>query len=263
MSSECTVDWLDDEFDDADETIDLTSIPGDTSDEENSGTDGTVSPDSAMENCIELRDDAPVTVAKFTFAKKYREWKLTRLPNPLAEHLHYSCYSLESKQYYTTLRTRSKRTYVGSSLNPFLGNALFAGEDMEPGQFITLYEGDIYPLAEIKARQKRGRCAEYALYVTKGVVIDALGYPYGGGMANHSCRPNARLRHKYLPGSERAPIGYLQAIRHIKQGQEIEADYGYTTQFNAAQLKAIIASGKYCPCRCLQKNCRKVFYKYD
>ena len=99
------------------------------------------------------------------------------------------------------------------------------------------------------------------MYVTKGVVIDALGFPTGAGMANHSCRPNARLRHGYLPGIEHAPFGYLQAIRHIKERTEIEGDYGYVTKYDKFSLLAIVESGQYAPCRCLKPNCRQVFYK--
>ena len=203
----------------------MTDVPEDDSDMDDD--DGCVA-----ENCVSLQELAPVTIPKFHFVKNYRESNLKRIPYPLAEHIQYSCFSEKSKNYYEALLGKCKRTYVGASLNPYLGNALFAGEDLSPGEFITVYHGKRYSYAEIDAMQKGGRCSEYAMYVTKGVVIDALGFPTGAGMANHSCRPNARLRHGYLPGIEHAPFGYLQAIRHIKAGTEIEGDYGYVTKYD-------------------------------
>lgn len=199
-------------------------------------------------------------VAKFTLYKQMRVWKLKKMRPPLAHHIHFSCFSSSSKRHYNELQNCAKRTYVGTSTNPFVGNALFAAEDINEGEFITLYEGIRMSHKECDARQKKGRSPDYALYITKGVVVDALGFTYGAGMANHSCSPNTRLRHGYLRGRDRAPYGYLQAITDITMGTELEASYGYLPHLTPEQVRKIIRGGRYVPCHCLKPNCLKLLH---
>ena len=214
-------------------------------------------------NSVTSRYSTPNGIAKFTVVKKIREFKLKRMSPPLATDIYISCFSMYSYAYYELLKRASKETYVGSSSNPFIGDALFAAQNIKAGEFIKLYEGWRMAYRECDARQKRGRPWEYALYISKGVVVDALGFLDSAGMANHSCRPNARLRHGYLPGPDRAPYGYLQALRDISMGDEIECDYGYINHLTSTQLESIINSGRYIQCRCLKPECCKVFLPTD
>lgn len=234
--------------------IDLTPL-SDGDEDGSVGFDGILS----STNSIASLSTAPTCFTKFPFMKETRGWKLKKKVPPLAEHLHFSCFSSRSKRHYHRLQECAKETYVGTSLNPFVGLALFAAQNIKAGEFIVLYEGYRMSYQECSARQKKGRPSTYALNVTQGVVIDALGFPHGAAMANHSCRPNARLRHGYLHGSEHAPYGYLQALVDINIGDEIECDYGHLLRFSQAEIDAAIRSGCFVPCRCLKPGCRIIF----
>lgn len=238
------------------DVIDLTSLSdGDGDDDHVAGFDGILS----STNSTSLLETAPNCFTKFPFMKETRGWKLKKKVPPLAEHLYFSCFSSRSKQHYRRLKDCAKETYVGASLNPFVGLALFAAQHIKAGEFIVLYEGFRMSYQECSARQKKGRSSAYCLNVTRGVVIDALGFPLGAAMSNHSCLPNARLRHGYLCGSEHAPYGYLQALVDINIGDEIECDYGQLSSLSQSQIDDALRSGCYIPCRCLKPVCRKIF----
>ena len=115
------------------------------------------------------------------------------------------------------------------------------------------------PYSVCHAQQMNGRPSYFALSIGKGVVIDALGYLYGAGMANHSCDPNAKLDFDYLRGSEHAPYAFLVAVKDIAVGNEIECDYGYLNNYTDAEIRDVIRSGDYIPCHCLKPSCRQVF----
>lgn len=157
-----------------DEVIDLTSLPD--SDEE----------DDNDQEPVKAENPSP-SIPKFTFLKQYRKSKLKRLTPPLAEHIYFSCFSVRSKKHYRFLQDAAKETYVGESQNPFLGKALFAAESISAGEFIMLYEGERFCYSEIDARQRGDRSADYAMYISKNVVVDALRETMGAGFANHSC----------------------------------------------------------------------------
>lgn len=147
------------------------------------------------------------TMCKIVFRKVIKTSRLKICRDTRAEHIHVSLFSKESKSHLKELHGSAKRTYVGSSLNPFLGQALFAAEDISAGDFICLYPGRRMSYKECDALQRCGRPGNFALSLPGGIVIDALGYPHGAAMANHSCVPNTRLNDGVLRGWEHAQIG--------------------------------------------------------
>ena len=197
-------------------------------------------------------------IAKLTFTKKTRSSRLQIVRDGMNEKIAFSLFSNASKTRFAELESKSKSTYVGESRNPFFGNALFAAETIEEGELICLYYGNRMPWCEAEARIKAGGDSEYMLYVTDGIVIDGFGYGYGACMANHSCFPNSELQHEYLPGYDRAPIGLLRATEKIEVGDEIEENYGYWDP-SVDGMPDLSDMNAYVPCKCLRKNCRRVF----
>lgn len=242
----------------SDAIIDLTVIPD--SDDEIDDEHQPVETFNVVQNVTSLRKTLPQRLAKFTLRKQPRGSRLKRKNPPFVEDLHFTCFSRTSRRHFFQLDRDAKETYIGTSVNPFTGYGLFAAESIKAGDFITLYYGNRLSQQESDAREKAGYPSSYFLELPKGVVIDSLGTLKGAGMANHSCRPNSRLRHGYLHGKERAPYGYLQAISDIAIGDEITCDYGYILHLSDEDIEALLTSGKYAPCRCLQPNCRRVFF---
>ena len=234
--------------------IDLTDVPDSDDEQDFLGSAG-----SAVSNTSSWRTDGPDALKKVCFAKKIRRSKLKIRRDTLAEHVHVSLFSPDSRAHLHYLSASSKSTYVGSSRNPYFGDALFAGVRIKKGDFICLYEGLRIPYNILHAAQKAGRPPWYSLSLEKGVVMDALGYPYGGGMANHSCCPNAKLDQDFLRGTEAAPYAYIEATDDIDAGDEIEVSYGYLNRYSQEEIDNAIESGDYIPCRCLRPECRISF----
>ena len=232
--------------------VDLTDIP--SSDDERDEHKNEV-PNSSL-----WLQRFPEVLCKVTHRKIASQCRLKKGRITLAKHVYYSLFSEESKKHLKELQDACKWTNVYYSVNPYFDRALFAGETIKKGAFITLYIGLRLPYNVCDALQRDGRPPNFALSLPKGVVIDSLGYPYGAGMANHSCSPNANLRYGYLCGSEGAPYAFLEALKDIEVGQEIECDYGYLNKYTEKQLDEIIAGGRFIRCRCLKPNCRLVFH---
>lgn len=226
--------------------IDLTDIP--TSDDEG--------PQNSTEvpNC---------SIWRSTEREALDQVWTVKVENVRAEHIWYFMFSKDSKEHYKELINGSKITNIGFSVNPYFDRALFAGEKIKKGDFITLYHGIRLPYEICDALQKQGRPPNFALSIPNGVVIDALGYPYGAGMANHSCSPNTSLEFGFLRGNEHAPYAYLTALVDIEIGDELECCYRYIDHLTKARLDAIIRSGRFIRCRCLKPNCRQVFCEID
>lgn len=181
------------------------------------------------------------------------------IPEARPEHIHFHLFSTASREHYKQLMDDSKITNIGFSINPYFDRALFAGEKIANGDFIVLYYGLRMSHSTCSALQKEGRPYHFSLSTTNEVVVDALGYPYGAAMANHSCSPNASLELGYLRGDEHAPYAYLKALSDIDIGDEIECNYRYIEEYIRDELKSIIRSGRFDRCRCLKPNCRQVF----
>lgn len=233
------------------EVVDLTDVPesDDELDEQS----------SEIGNSIGRRLDCPETLSKFCYTKVVRKSKLKIIRDTRAEHVNYSLFSQDSLDHLKELEDGSKSTYVGYSLNPYLERGLYAGQKIRKGQFICLYYGLRMSYKECDARQKRGRPPNFALRIPLNVVIDALGYPYGGGMCNHSCVPNAKLEYGFLRGAEHAPYAFIEAVEDIEAGSEIMVNYGYLNSFNQDEVRALLQSGNFIPCKCLRPKCGKIF----
>lgn len=226
------------------DVIDLTIL--DTNDEEDNG------------GVIPLRVTSNTRrMTKFTFTKVTRSSRLQIVREGMSEKIRYSLFSEVSKEHWKELEALQKRTYTGESRNPFFGNALFAAEVIEPGEFICLYYGRRMPWCEAEAVMGAGRSSDYMIYVTEGVVIDGFGVGVGAAMANNSCVPNAELQHDYLRGYERAPYGLLRAVEKINIGDEIEAKYGFWDPLHDP-IPNLTDTDSYVPCRCLRMNCCRV-----
>ena len=189
------------------EVIDLLDV--DTSDEE-----------CSLERCEEVNREstgANNRVSKFTQRKECRTSRLKLRRPGTADLVHISCFSDESREEYEKLIDAQKRTYVGSSTNPFLGNALYAAEVIEEGDFICIYFGERMSTVESEARIQAGCVSDYMLNIKSGVVVDGYLVGHGAAMANHSCFPNAILENYMLSGMEKAPVGILLSLIHISE----------------------------------------------
>lgn len=196
-------------------------------------------------------------MSKCTQVKVCRTSRLRRPMRGTADVVCESCFSAESKAEMKELFDAQKITYVGESINPYFGNALFAGQDISKDELICPYYGNRMSVKESEARIKAGCNSDYMINVGRGVVVDGFGVGYGACMANQSCEPNCVLVTVNLNGFEKAPIGYLRALRDIKAHEELEAWYGYWNP-EVDELPDLNDLSAYRPCKCLKKSCRKV-----
>lgn len=101
------------------------------------------------------------------------------------------------------------------------GIGLFAGENIEKGEFIIEYVGEIMTRKE--ADEKGGK---YLFETSSNRVIDGTARSNKARYINHACKPNAEVE------IERGHIN-AYAIKNIKDGDEIVYDYGkeYTDEY--------------------------------
>eukprot|EP00730_Choanoeca_flexa_P013597 TRINITY_DN5496_c0_g1_i2.p1 TRINITY_DN5496_c0_g1~~TRINITY_DN5496_c0_g1_i2.p1 ORF type:complete len:735 (+),score=235.57 TRINITY_DN5496_c0_g1_i2:150-2354(+) len=126
------------------------------------------------------------------------------------------------------------------------GWGLRAKEDIQRGDFIYEYVGEVYTQAQFEQRQvqyhEEGRYHYYFMSLDADHVIDAT---LKGGLSrfiNHSCDPNAETQKWTVNGYLR--IGFF-AIQDIPAGEEITFDYQYERYGEQAQA-----------CYCGASNCR-------
>lgn len=110
------------------------------------------------------------------------------------------------------------------------GLGLFAGEDIQKGDYIIDYVGEILPNA--KCEHHPGK---YLFEVDDHFTIDGAMRENIARYINHACRPNTEVE------IEKGEIK-IYAIKNIQKGEEISYDYGkeYFNEF----IKPI-------GCRCL------------
>jgi hypothetical protein len=101
------------------------------------------------------------------------------------------------------------------------GLGLFAGEDINKGDFIIEYVGEVLTR---KAADDRG--GKYLFETSSNRVIDGKDRSNKARYINHACKPNAEVE------IERGHIN-IYAIKNIKKGDEINYDYGkeYTDEY--------------------------------
>ena len=229
------------------QVIDLTECDTDSESEMEDVDEG------GNENVTEPR----ARIVKFTFRKRTRSSRLQLVRAGMAEKVHVSCFSKSSKKEYARLIDVSKETYVADSTNPFCGRGLFVIETVEAGEMICVYFGQRIPYEECIARMNGRIESNYMLELAGGVVIDGAGVNHGGAMANHSCAPNAILDEVALPGTDRAPVGIIRALRSLNRGDEVLVNYGMWNP-RRDPIPDLNDLTKYVPCRCLAPNCCRI-----
>ncbi len=185
---------------------------------------------SAIDDVIDESDEAEEkeSLTKYTFRKTCTNIRMKKNQFlPLPEQIYESCFPSRCVRRYLKIINNQKETYVGESLNPFLGDALFAVTKIKIGQMISVYFGRRMPDQERKARGKAKRNTNYMISIGSGISIDGYGIKHGACMANHSCDPNSKLVTEYICKKPRVPIALLVAIKDINEGSEIECDYGW------------------------------------
>eukprot|EP00045_Choanoeca_perplexa_P014811 m.176632 g.176632 ORF g.176632 m.176632 type:complete len:728 (-) comp16802_c0_seq3:1012-3195(-) len=126
------------------------------------------------------------------------------------------------------------------------GWGLRATEDIQSGDFIYEYCGEIYTQEEFEKRQVQyhedGRYHYYFMSLDADYVIDATLKGSLSRFINHSCEPNAETQKWTVHGYLR--VGFF-AIKDIAAGEEITFDYQYERYGEQAQA-----------CYCGSSKCR-------
>lgn len=123
--------------------------------------------------------------------------------------------------------------------NQKTGRGVFAGENINNGQIIRIFTGEICTNDKICKRIKEGKEKEddpLQVDIDEFLDIDdEISYCF-----NHSCDPNAGMRKK----------NELFAIKDIKKGEEITYDYSTTVGININNWAGM-------NCNCGSNICRK------
>ncbi|XP_019082925.1 PREDICTED: putative histone-lysine N-methyltransferase ASHH4 [Camelina sativa] len=125
------------------------------------------------------------------------------------------------------------------------GNGIAADEDIEPGDFIIEYVGEVIDEKICQERLWKLKKVETNFYLCQinwNMVIDATHKGNKSRYINHSCDPNAEMQKWIIDGETR--IGIF-ATRFINKGEELTYDYQFV-QFGADQ-----------DCYCGSVDCRK------
>lgn len=128
------------------------------------------------------------------------------------------------------------------------GMGLFARENIESGEFVIEYIGEIIRRRVADEREKiyrkQGMGDSYLFRLNAEMVVDAT---HKGGIArfiNHSCDPNVIARIMTI-GSEEKILFYSK--RSIRSNEELTYDYKFDFE----------EEDKKIPCLCKSANCRK------
>uniref|UniRef100_A0A182VPX2 Histone-lysine N-methyltransferase n=1 Tax=Anopheles minimus TaxID=112268 RepID=A0A182VPX2_9DIPT len=133
----------------------------------------------------------------------------------------------------------TKRMYPGLQVRNFAskGFGLVALEDLQNGQFVIEYVGEVINTAEFDRRVKAMQTAKeenyYFLTVEPDLTIDAGAKGNVSRFINHSCEPNCETQ-KWTIGETRV-IG-LFAIKDIRAGDELTFNYNLESLGNSKQV---------------------------
>ncbi|XP_054787041.1 histone-lysine N-methyltransferase ASHH3-like [Prosopis cineraria] len=126
------------------------------------------------------------------------------------------------------------------------GSGIVADEDIEQGEFVIEYVGEVIDDKECEHRlwnmKARGETNFYLCEINRDMVIDATFKGNKSRYINHSCCPNTEMQKWIIDGETR--IGIF-ATRHIKKGEHLTYDYQFV-QFGADQ-----------DCHCGAVTCRR------
>ena len=107
------------------------------------------------------------------------------------------------------------RVYVAKSR--IAGNGCFAARDLEEGEEVGEYRGEIIDENEADRRYD-GRDETYLFDIGDGMLIDAEPYEDAIKYINHSCEPNCE---SYQIGKRIV----VRTLRAIRKGEELTYDY--------------------------------------
>lgn len=154
----------------------------------------------------------------------------------------------------SSLHIRQKQVVLGrSSIHSY---GLFAGEDIEPGEFVIEYVGEVirHALANIRERRLEEElraagstemASSYFFRLDLTFVVDATKIGNLARFVNHSCEPNCTAKVVQVEG---APHIVFYARKAIRRGDEITYDYKFAIEDDP---------GKKIRCLCGSAGCRR------
>ncbi|KAG2384941.1 Histone-lysine N-methyltransferase [Vigna angularis] len=126
------------------------------------------------------------------------------------------------------------------------GSGIVADEDIEHGEFVIEYVGEVIDDRTCEERlwnmKHRGETNFYLCEINRDMVIDATYKGNKSRYINHSCCPNTEMQKWIIDGETR--IGIF-ATRDIQKGEHLTYDYQFV-QFGADQ-----------DCHCGAATCRR------
>ncbi|XP_076675822.1 histone lysine N-methyltransferase trithorax isoform X2 [Andrena cerasifolii] len=142
------------------------------------------------------------------------------------------------------LKETSKES-VGVYHSHIHGRGLFCLRDIEPGEMVIEYAGEVIRASLTDKREKYYDSKNIGCYMFKiddHLVVDATMKGNAARFINHSCEPNCYSRVVDILGKKHILIF---ALRRITQGEELTYDY----KFPFEDIKI--------PCTCGSRRCRK------
>ena len=142
---------------------------------------------------------------------------------------------------------------IVARLSPIHGNGVFADEPIKKGERIVRYKGKLRTHEDVD--REYGELEEnghtFLFTLNDDYVIDANVSGNVARWINHSCAPNCEaVVEENAKGKSHKDKVYIEAIRDIKQGEELTYNYGIVLEErHTAKLK------KLWGCRCGSKNC--------
>ncbi|MBD1161630.1 SET domain-containing protein-lysine N-methyltransferase [Pelagibacterales bacterium SAG-MED15] len=119
------------------------------------------------------------------------------------------------------------------------GRGLYAAKNIKAGTKIINYKGKIVTNKEVDESDKYDNGKPIYLFtLNKRYTLDGDFSWNTAGLINHSCNPNSEYDGKGLKI-------WIMAMKDIKKGEEITADYGFSFDKDYKQF----------PCKCRSKNC--------
>lgn len=153
----------------------------------------------------------------------------------------------------SALAARKKKLVLGRSSIHSWG--LFAGEDIEAGDMVIEYVGEIirYSVANVRERKyelilraqgSKEMASSYFFRLDTDLVVDATHRGNLSRFINHSCDPSCLARVMTLDGARRI---VMYARRDIRRGEELTYDYKFPLEDDPT---------KKISCLCGARNCR-------
>ena len=137
--------------------------------------------------------------------------------------------------------------------SPVHGYGCFARRDIKKGTRLIQYRGQLRTHKEVDRVYADDVDTGHTFLFTlnERYIIDANVDGNTARWINHSCAPNCRaVVEESASGDPRRDKVKIEAIRHIKPGDELTYDYGITLDVpHTAKMKKVWA------CRCGAKNC--------